>query len=73
MPVLVGFDEIGEVCMKIKNATELQAKTNICCKDTKRCMVCKAVADTHDVKNWKIEKSHTQGIESFLEEQKEKQ
>eukprot|EP00972_Heterocapsa_arctica_P088252 13013484-Heterocapsa_arctica.AAC.1 len=35
-------------------------------------MLCKAVADTYDVKNNKIEKSHTQGIERFLEEQKDK-
>eukprot|EP00972_Heterocapsa_arctica_P088460 13042870-Heterocapsa_arctica.AAC.1 len=72
MPVLVGFDEIGEVRMKIKNATELKTKANICCKDAKKCMLCKAAADTNDVKNYKIQKSHTQGIESFLEEQKEK-
>eukprot|EP00972_Heterocapsa_arctica_P078083 11517470-Heterocapsa_arctica.AAC.1 len=38
MPVLVGFDEIGIVRVKIKNATELKAKTNICCEDTKKCM-----------------------------------
>eukprot|EP00972_Heterocapsa_arctica_P094881 13992375-Heterocapsa_arctica.AAC.1 len=58
--------------MKIKNPTELKAKANICWKDPKRCMLRKAVADTYDVQNYKIEKSHTQGIEQFLEEQKEK-
>eukprot|EP00972_Heterocapsa_arctica_P070439 10405074-Heterocapsa_arctica.AAC.1 len=34
-------------------------------------MMCKAVAHTYDVQKYKIEKSHTHGIEKFLEEQKE--
>eukprot|EP00972_Heterocapsa_arctica_P016010 2360036-Heterocapsa_arctica.AAC.1 len=42
MPVIAGHDEIGEVCMKVKNAAELQTKANICCEETKKCMLCKA-------------------------------
>eukprot|EP00972_Heterocapsa_arctica_P046718 6895776-Heterocapsa_arctica.AAC.1 len=71
MEVILGHDEIGDVCMKMKNPTDLRAKADRCCKDPKKCMMCKAVADTYDVQKYKIEKSHTQGIEKYLEEQKE--
>eukprot|EP00972_Heterocapsa_arctica_P069039 10202173-Heterocapsa_arctica.AAC.1 len=43
----------------------------MCCKKTGSCLLCKAIADAHEVQTFKTEKKHTQGMEDWLTQMKD--
>eukprot|EP00972_Heterocapsa_arctica_P005292 784072-Heterocapsa_arctica.AAC.1 len=48
MAVIVPYRDMGRVCVQLQSAADFIEKKDMLCKTPKGCLLCKALADTHE-------------------------